>query len=95
MVAHVKVAANGRVCIPADVRARLGIKDGDKLVLDETEEGLFLRTLDQSVRSAQALVRKLRQNGANLSVDDFIAERRREAELEEQRDLERYGPDGI
>jgi bifunctional DNA-binding transcriptional regulator/antitoxin component of YhaV-PrlF toxin-antitoxin module len=31
MAVHLKISANGRVCIPADVRARLGLKDGDTL----------------------------------------------------------------
>lgn len=82
MAVHVKLAANGRVCIPADVRDRLGLKDGDSLLLDATDEGIVLRTPRQAVRRAQALSRKMLEGRPNSTVDDFIAEKRREAARE-------------
>lgn len=84
MTTQVKVAANGRVCIPADVRSKLGLKDGDLLTLDVTDEGLVLRTHMQNVRWAQALSRRMLHGKPDVTVDDFIAERRREAAREEQ-----------
>ena len=81
MSVQVKISANGRICIPADVRARLGLSDGDSLLLDETRQGLVLRTRAQSLKRAQALSRKLLA-GTNASVDDFLAERRAEARRE-------------
>jgi AbrB family looped-hinge helix DNA binding protein len=91
MAAQVKISANGRVSIPADVRARLGLKDGDMLSFEETEEGLVFRTLKQRVRRAQALSRKLLEGKPNVTVDDFIAERRAEARREEEKNRELHG----
>ena len=91
MVVQVKIAANGRVCIPADVRARLGLKDGDTLLLDETDDGLVFRTLSQAVREAQAWSRQILGDQPNATVDDFIAEKRQEVKRLEERDAERYG----
>jgi len=91
MVVPVKIAANGRVCIPADVRARLGLKDGDTLLLDETDDGLVFRTLSQAVREAQAWSRQILGDQPNATVDDFIAEKRQEVKRLEERDAERYG----
>jgi len=91
MSVEVKVAANGRVCIPADVRDRLGLKDGDTLSLEETEEGLVLRTLDQRISRAQALSRKMLEGMPNATVDDFIAEKRAEAAREEEKFRREYG----
>lgn len=91
MSVEVKVAANGRVCIPADVRERLGLKDGGSLSLEETEDGLVLRTLDQRIRRAQAIAREMMKGKPDLSVDDFIREKRAEVRREEKRDRELHG----
>ena len=34
---EIKVAANGRMVLPADVRRRLGLENGGKLILNEGE----------------------------------------------------------
>ncbi len=91
MSVQVRVAANGRVCIPADVRERLGLKDGGSLSLEETEDGLVLRTLDQRIRRAQAIAREMMKGKPDLSVDDFIREKRAEVRREEKRDRELHG----
>lgn len=83
MSVALKIAGNGRVCIPADIRARLGLKEGDALLLDETENGIMLRTRKQAMREARALVREL-VAGDDASVGDFIAGKRREATREEK-----------
>lgn len=91
MVAQVKISANGRVCIPADVRARLGMKDGDVLTLDETDDGVVLRTVDQRVRRAQAAYREMMKGKPDFTVDDFLREKREEVRLEEERDRRLHG----
>ena len=84
MTVHVKVAANGRICIPADVRSRLGLKDGDMLLLEELDDGFVLLTSDQGIARARAIYRRLLNGRPGQSVDEFIAERRRGAEREEE-----------
>lgn len=91
MAVQLKISANGRVCIPADVRARLGVRDGDMLLLNETKDGLMLSTVDQSVRRAQAIVREMMQGKPDLSVDDFLREKHAETRFQEERDRELYG----
>ena len=91
MAAQVKISANGRVSIPADVRARLGLKDGDMLSFEETEEGLVFRTMEQRIRRAQALSRKALKGKPRMTVDDFIAEKRAEVRRQEARDRELHG----
>lgn len=91
MSVQVRLSANGRVCIPADVRARLGLKDGDVLTMTEQEDGLLLLTTDQAIRRTQAILRKGLEGRPASTVDDFIAERRREAKLEDDRLRQRHG----
>lgn len=91
MVAQVKISANGRVCIPADVRARLGLKDGDVLTLQETDDGVVLRSVDQAVRRAQAAFREMMEGKPDSTVEDFLREKREEVRFQEDRDRELYG----
>lgn len=79
---QIKIAPNGRVCIPADVRERLGVNGGDTLILEETDGGIVLRTRAQAIREVQAITRRLLRGKPNSTVDDFIAERRLEAARE-------------
>ena len=74
MTTILKVAPNGRMCIPAEIRERLGLKDGGTLILQEMDGGLILKTHEQRVREVQARFAHLR---AKLpSVDAFLKDRR-------------------
>lgn len=86
---EINVAANGRMVLPADVRKRLGLENGGKLVLNESEFGLELTNFRQRARRAQALYKKYSEGKQTISVDEFIAMRREEAALEEA-ELDRY-----
>jgi len=37
-----KVTSNGQITIPADIRRRLNIKDGDKVLFMESDEGVLM-----------------------------------------------------
>lgn len=79
---EVTVSPSGRLSIPADVRKRLGLERGGKLMLEESEHGLTLTTFDQRVRHAQALYRKYSAGRRATSVDEFIAQKRADAAAE-------------
>jgi len=67
----------GRVVIPAELRERLRLEAGSPLILLDTPGGLILATREQLLK----LVREDLQ-GLDL-VGELIAERRRQAALEE------------
>jgi AbrB family looped-hinge helix DNA binding protein len=69
----------GRLVIPAEVRARLGLEAGAPLVLVETPHGVILTTRIQ----AKALVRE-QLRGSSL-VTELLADRRAEAAAEDSR----------
>ncbi len=73
----VKVGDGGRVVIPREFRAALGIAPGDTLILIMEPGGLRVLTPAQAVARAQALVRKHVPADRSLS-DELIAERREE-----------------
>jgi AbrB family looped-hinge helix DNA binding protein len=82
MPPRVKVMPNGRMSLPADLRRRHGLASGGQVIVEETEDSIVLRTVSQAVTRAQALSRKLTAGKAGATVDDFLAERRREAKGE-------------
>lgn len=78
----VKVSDGGRVVIPAEYRARLGIGVGDVLFWREEGEQLVLSSRAAGIRRAQALVKQTIKPGSSSIVDELIRERRDEAARE-------------
>lgn len=79
MTFQVNITANGRMSLPADVRKRLGLAGGGALIVEETPDGVILRTIAQSVAHARALARKYAADKPEASVDSFLANRRAES----------------
>jgi len=78
MTIQVNVTPTGRMSLPADVRKRLGLADGGSVFLEETEDGVVLRTAAQAVARAQALAKRFKENPEG-SVDSFLARRSAES----------------
>jgi AbrB family looped-hinge helix DNA binding protein len=77
-----KVMPDGRLSLPAELRKKHGLAQGGELIVEDIGDAIVLRTLDQVVVRAQALSRKLVAGKPAASVDDFLADRAREAEGE-------------
>jgi AbrB family looped-hinge helix DNA binding protein len=80
-VVKVSVDSAGRILVPAKLRKALDIEPGDDVNLELKGDVLQIRSLDDAINKAQALVRKCVPNKKSL-VDELIAERRAEAERE-------------
>ncbi|MDE2563016.1 MAG: AbrB/MazE/SpoVT family DNA-binding domain-containing protein [Sphingomonadales bacterium] len=76
MTIQVAITPNGRMSLPADIRKRLGVAGGGALLVEETEDGVILRTVAQSIAHAQAIARKCAAGNADTSVDAFLANRK-------------------
>lgn len=76
------VSEGGRVVIPAELRAKLGIKVGDRLVWQDEGDRLVLTSRRAALRRAQALVAKYNNKPGVSMVDELIRERREEAARE-------------
>ncbi|MEP3145458.1 AbrB/MazE/SpoVT family DNA-binding domain-containing protein [Qipengyuania citrea] len=76
MAIRIDIAQSGQMNLPVDVMERLGLSAGGTVYLDETDDGVVLRTLPQCVGRAQALARKYTNGKAGSSVDDFLAKRK-------------------
>ena len=74
--------SNGRVVIPAALRAQLDIKDGDQLIWTARDGELVATTRRAQLGRAQALFQKHVPAGAPSLADELIAERRAACEQE-------------
>jgi AbrB family looped-hinge helix DNA binding protein len=82
MSATARMNHQGRIVIPAECRAAAGLKPGDELIVEATAEGeLHLRTREQAIKRAQAIIAPHLPKGRDL-VQEFIDERRAEAARE-------------
>jgi len=79
--ARTRLNENGRIVIPAAMRAALGVQAGDEVILIIEDGELRLTTSARRIERAQQLVRKHVPKGVSLS-DELIADRRREAARE-------------
>ena len=70
-----KVEANGRVLLPADVRRQLGVGPGDTLLAQVDEGGLRVWTPEIALQRARAMVSEFLPADRSL-VDDLYAQRR-------------------
>src|SRR5690349_9735410 len=77
----VTVAERGRLVLPAEVRERLHIRDGDRLALVVDSDGTIrLQTADVLARSLLGAYKHL--SPGRRAVDELIKDRRREAAME-------------
>jgi bifunctional DNA-binding transcriptional regulator/antitoxin component of YhaV-PrlF toxin-antitoxin module len=65
--------------LPADVRKRLGLIGGGTIYLDETDDGVVLRTANQAVARAQTLAKQYNGGNPDASVDAFLNRRREDS----------------
>lgn len=78
---HVKVVDGGKIVIPAALRRKHGFEVGKTLVVDDASGRVTIRSLDEAVAAAQAIMARVAPSDRVLS-DELIAERRAEAARE-------------
>jgi AbrB family looped-hinge helix DNA binding protein len=79
MTLQVNITATGRMSLPADVRKRLGLTGGGAVFLEETADGVVLRTAAQAVARAQALAKQYTDGDPDAGVEGFLARRREDS----------------
>ena len=83
MTSQARINPNGSIDLPADMLERLGISVGAEVTLEETPNGISISlSRDELIRRAQEWTQRVLGDKAGHAVDDFLAERRREAENE-------------
>jgi AbrB family looped-hinge helix DNA binding protein len=76
-----RLSSGGRVVLPAEVRAGLGLADGDAVQVTVEDGKIVLLPLTEVVRRLQAKYRRLISGDRSLA-DELIADRRAEAKRE-------------
>lgn len=75
----VVVGEGGRITLPAGLLAALGVNDGARVYVGPAGHGLEVLSRDGAKKRLDEIASKYRVPGVSV-VDEFIAERRREAE---------------
>jgi AbrB family looped-hinge helix DNA binding protein len=76
-----RLGSGGRLVLPAQVRADLGLSDGDAVQVTVEYGKIVLLPLSQVVRRLQAKYRRLIPGGRSLA-DELVADRRAQAKRE-------------
>jgi AbrB family looped-hinge helix DNA binding protein len=72
------VSPTGRISLPAEFRKAVGLEQGGDVVVELDGKDIRIRTVAEVVARAQELSRKLLAGKPKSTVDDFLAERRRD-----------------
>jgi bifunctional DNA-binding transcriptional regulator/antitoxin component of YhaV-PrlF toxin-antitoxin module len=78
---HVRIFDGGKIALPAALRRKHGFAVGQTLVVNDGPLGITIRTLDDAVAAAQAIMARVAPPERILS-DELIAERREQAARE-------------
>lgn len=70
---RVTIGEGGRIVIPAAIRKKLGVKEGDRLMLQECDGQVTLISPMQALRTLQNALK------GKISVDDFLAFRKQDS----------------
>ncbi|MGH6991747.1 MAG: AbrB/MazE/SpoVT family DNA-binding domain-containing protein [Caulobacteraceae bacterium] len=77
-----KLSESGRLTVPAKLRALTGLEPGKGVVLDVVAGELRVRSVAQAMDAARSKTKALIKGRSGVSVDAFLAGRRRDAERE-------------
>ena len=73
-----RMSENGRMTVPASIRAAVGLDRGGDVIVEVVDGELRVRTVAQAMERARAVARKIVGGKTGGTVEDFLADRRRE-----------------
>ncbi|UVO54002.1 AbrB/MazE/SpoVT family DNA-binding domain-containing protein [Sphingomonas sp. SUN039] len=82
---ELKIAANGRIVIPRDVRRALGVEKGGTLILDNDGSKFSLQSRTQRVTEARAIAAAAFAGYQGDPLDDFLKDRAEQRIRERER----------
>lgn len=77
-----KLVSGGRLQVPARMRKALGLEDGDQVTMEVKDGILIVRPFHEVLKEVRASFRPKQPPLRGSYTDDFLAERRAEAERE-------------
>ena len=87
---ELKIAANGRVVIPRDVRRALGVEQGGTLVLSDEGNRYSLQSRAQRIAEARALAAPAFAKSKGNPLDAFLADKAEQRVRENKRSEARH-----
>ena len=78
---EIPMQENGRVILPSELRKSLGLAKGDKVLIEADDNQVVLTTARLRRKRAQEIASRYAKPGVSI-VEEFLAEKRAEAERE-------------
>jgi AbrB family looped-hinge helix DNA binding protein len=72
------ISPSGRISLPAEFRRALGLERGGNVIVELDGGDIRIRTVREAVAQAQAMSRQLLVDKPAISVEDFLAHRRKD-----------------
>jgi len=79
---RLKVSATGEVSLPDELRKALGVEGGGELLATYEDRLVWIQPRQTRLSEIGAELNRAVPEGVRLSVDDFLAQRRRDAAKE-------------
>jgi len=72
MVTNIQIRSKGTITLPAELRRKYGLDDGETLTLVDLGNGAFMLTpkISRVMRSADKVAKKVKE--ANISLDELL-----------------------
>ena len=80
-VYHIRVDKHGRIVLPVELRRELHLEPGEPVSIRVKDGALRITSQREAIRQMQERTREL-TGGREGLLDEFIADKRREAELD-------------
>lgn len=71
-----RLERNGRILLPAEVRKRFGLKAGDELLMHVDERGVYVTTLQATLRAVREQVRAWMPGVTSLADEVLVARKK-------------------
>lgn len=76
-----RVSTKGQIVVPVEVRKRHGWEPGTKIVIEETDDGLVLRTIDELIKATRGM---FKNTGGKSMTEELLEDRAEDLRIEER-----------
>ncbi|MCD6431313.1 hypothetical protein DRO45_02100 [Candidatus Bathyarchaeota archaeon] len=81
-MSNTKISSKGQITIPKEIREKLNLKPGDRIVIEAREHDAIVRPLKKPSESMKGIGKKTKQKLGNITAVELTRKMREEDEEE-------------